>query len=75
MAEHKVGNAVVLAGVIMAIDGDVAVVKVDTSFPPGGTITVRLGNLPDDAPSEEDRIRDAMAEARAHPGRTVTITR
>lgn len=25
------------------------------------------------AASEEDRIRDAMAEAKAHPGRTVTI--
>lgn len=25
-----------------------------------------------DAPSDEDRIRDAMAEARDHPGRTIT---
>jgi hypothetical protein len=27
---------------------------------------------PDDAPSDEDRIRDAMAGARDHPGRTIT---
>lgn len=72
MAEHKIGNQVILAGVIMAVDADVAVVKVDRSFPPGGTITVKLGKLPDDAPSEEDRIRDAMAEAQDHPGRIVT---
>jgi hypothetical protein len=26
----------------------------------------------DGAPSDEDRIRDAMAEARDHPGRTIT---
>jgi hypothetical protein len=26
----------------------------------------------DAAPSDEDRIRDAMAEAQAHPGRTIT---
>jgi hypothetical protein len=25
-----------------------------------------------DPPSDEDRIRDAMAEARDHPGRTIT---
>jgi hypothetical protein len=25
-----------------------------------------------DAPSDEDRIRDAMTEAQAHPGRTIT---
>jgi hypothetical protein len=27
---------------------------------------------PGAAPSDEDRIRDAMAEARDHPGRTIT---
>jgi hypothetical protein len=27
---------------------------------------------PQDAPSDEERIRDAMAEAQDHPGRTVT---
>ena len=27
---------------------------------------------PDAAPSDEDRIRDAMTEAQDHPGRTVT---
>ena len=28
--------------------------------------------LSPDAPSDEDRIRDAMTEARDHPGRTIT---
>jgi len=28
--------------------------------------------LSPDAPSDEDRIRDAMTEAQAHPGRTIT---
>jgi hypothetical protein len=74
MAEHKVGNTVVLVGTIVEIQGDVALVQVDRSFPSGTTtIAVRLGKLPaDDAPSDEDRIRDAMAEARDHPGRTIT---
>jgi hypothetical protein len=34
-----------MCGTIVAIDGDVALVKVDRSFPQGGTITVRLGKL------------------------------
>lgn len=72
MAEHKVGNTVVLSGTIVQIEGDVALVRVDRSFPECDTIAVRLGKLPDDAPSDEDRIRDAMAGARDHPGRTIT---
>jgi len=72
MAEHKVGNQVVLCGTIVQIEGDIALVRVDKSFPDGGTITVKLGKLPDDAPSDEDRIRDAMAEARDHPGHVIT---
>lgn len=72
MAEHKVGNTVVMVGTIVAIDGDIALVQVDKSFPPGGTITVRLGRLTIDVPSDEDRIRDAMAEAQDHPGRVIT---
>jgi hypothetical protein len=63
MAEHKAGNTVVLVGTIVQIEGDVAVVRVDRSFPEGGTIAVRLGKLADTAPSDEDRIRDAMDQA------------
>jgi hypothetical protein len=101
MAEHKVGNTIVLMGTIVEIQGDVAVVRVDKSFPDGGTIAVRLGRLLEAhgvercaicgvvlrshdagdhpwtgiepcAPSDEDRIRDAVTEAQAHPGRTIT---
>jgi hypothetical protein len=71
MAEHAVGNMVVLTGTIVEIHGGVAMVRVDKSFPEGGTIAVRLGKLPS-GDTGEDRIRDAMAEARDHPGRTVT---
>jgi hypothetical protein len=47
MAEHKVGNTVVLVGTIVEIQGDVALVQVDRSFPSGTTtIAVRLGKLP-----------------------------
>lgn len=73
MAEHKVGNTVVLTGTIVEIQGDVALVQVDKSFPSGTTtIAVRLGKLPGGDPSDEDRIRDAMTEAMDHPGRTIT---
>jgi hypothetical protein len=77
MAEHKVGNTVVLVGTIVEIQGDVALVQVDKSFPSGTTtIAVRLGKLPaapyDTVHGDEDRIRDAMGEARDHPGRTIT---
>jgi len=72
MAEHKVGNTVVLVGTIVAIQDDVALVEVQRSFPPGGTVAVRLGTLPDLTASDEDRIRDAMTEAHAHPGHTIT---
>jgi hypothetical protein len=76
MAEHKAGNTVVLVGTIMQIEGDIALVRVDRSFPDGGTITVKLGELPaapyDAVHGDEDRIRDAMTEARDHPGRTIT---
>ena len=72
MAEHKVGNMVVLTGTIVEIQGDVALVQVDKSFPSGSaTIAVRLGKLPDPRNADEDRIRDAMTEAQAHPGRTI----
>jgi hypothetical protein len=75
MAEHKVGNMVVLTGTIVEIQGNVALVQVDKSFPSGTTtIAVRLGKLPagDGEASDEDRIRDAMAAAQDHPGRTIT---
>jgi hypothetical protein len=72
MAEHAVGNQVVLTGVILEIDGAVALVRVDRSFPPGGTVVVRLGKLPADEPSGEEKIREALAEAQDYPGRIVT---
>ncbi len=73
MAEHAVGNQVVLTGTIVEIEGNVALVQVDKSFPSGTTaIAVRLGKLPDDSPSEEDKIREAMRLAQENPGRTVT---
>ena len=75
MAGHKVGNTVVLVGTIVQIEGYVAVVRVDRSFPDGGTIAVQLGRLPAapyDEVHDEDRIRDAMTEARDHPGHVIT---
>ncbi len=78
MAEHKVGNTVVLAGTIVEIQGDVALVQVDRSFPSGTTtIAVRLGTLPAapygavHADHREELIREAMTEAQHHP-RTIT---
>jgi len=71
MAEHAVGNMVVLTGTIVEIDGGIALVRVDKSFPAGGTIAVRLGKLPP-AETDEDKIREAQAEAEAHPGRLIT---
>ena len=65
------GSQVALTGTIVELNGDVAVVKVDGSIPAGGTIIVRLSR-PDDGPSDEDRIRDAMAGAQDHPGRVIT---
>jgi hypothetical protein len=46
MAEHKVGNTVVLVGTIVQIDGDIAIVRVDRAVADRGTVTVRLGTLP-----------------------------
>ena len=74
MAKHAAGDTLILTGTITEIDGGIALVTVDGTFPSGGTVTMRLGKLPaageDDA--DEDRIRGAMAEAQAHPGRVVT---
>jgi hypothetical protein len=39
VAEHAVGNQVVMCGTIVELEGDIALVKVDKSFPAGGTIT------------------------------------
>ena len=63
---------VVLTGTIVEIQGNIAMVKVDRSFPEGGVIAVRLGALAVEVPSDEDRIRDAMTESHANPGRTIT---
>jgi hypothetical protein len=67
VAEHKVGNTVVLVGTIVQLEGNVAVVRVDRALTEHATIVVRLGTLPavpyDEAHGDEDRIRDAMTEA------------
>jgi hypothetical protein len=65
MAEHKVGNQVVLCGTIVWIEGGIALVEVDRAFPAGGTIAVRLGTLPAAGESDEDLIRRRMTEAQA----------
>ena len=65
MAEHKVGNQVVLCGTIVQIEGDVAVVRVDRALADNGTIVVRLGRLPAAGESDEDLIRRRMTEAQA----------
>jgi len=73
--EPAVGDQVTLTGTIVELLDDVALVRVDGTYPfPSGTTTiaVHLGKLSNDAPSDEDRIRDAMAEAQDHPGRTIT---
>jgi hypothetical protein len=72
MTGHKVGGTVVLVGTIVEIQGTVAMVRVDRSFPEGGVIAVRLGALAVEVPPDEDLIREAMTEARDHPGRTIT---
>jgi hypothetical protein len=72
MAEHTAGNQVVLCGTIVEIEGGVALVRVDRSFPAGGTIAVRLGMLPAAGESDEDLIRRAMVQAGKRPGRLVT---
>jgi hypothetical protein len=41
-----VGDLVVLKGTIIRRDGDVALVEVEKSYPPGGTVVVRLGKFP-----------------------------
>jgi hypothetical protein len=46
MAEHAVGDMVVLCGTIVEIDGGIALVRVDRASPAGGTVAVRLGTLP-----------------------------
>jgi len=72
MAEHKAGDTVILTATIVAFGVDVAVVRVDGAVG-DSTVVVRLGNLAvEDTPSDEDRIRDAMAEAQDHPGRIIT---
>jgi hypothetical protein len=51
--EHAVGSMVVLCGTITAVEGDIALVRVDRSFPAGGTVTVRLGT-PRAAPAADE---------------------
>jgi hypothetical protein len=47
--------------------------RVVAQFNQALVVMVERGDPAQDAvPSDEDRIRDAMAEARDHPGRTIT---
>jgi hypothetical protein len=73
MAEHAVGGQVVMCGTILAIEGNIALVLVDKSFPDGGTVTVRLGRLRDDGESDEDAIREITRAGMENPGRTAMI--
>jgi len=74
------GDPVILRGRIKSVQDGVALVEVYRSFPVGGTVAVQCGALELDetsdgtvaAPSDEARIREAMAEAQDHPGRIVT---
>lgn len=79
--DPKAGDPVILHGRIKSLMDGVALVEVYRSFPVGGTVAVQCGALeldetPDDGgivpESDEDRIRDAVAEAQEHPGRIVT---
>jgi hypothetical protein len=79
--DPAVGDPVILRGRILKIEEGVALVEVYRSYPVGGTVAVQCGALeldetPDDGgavpASDEDRIRDAMAEAQDHPGRMAT---
>lgn len=84
MAEQtdpQVGDPVILRGRIKSLSGGTALVEVCRSYPDGGTVAVQVGALELDetrlghgatAASDEDRIREAMAEAQDHPGRIVT---
>jgi hypothetical protein len=62
-----------LEGVHRADLGDWVIKGVKGEFYPcKPDIFAATYELVSDAPSDEDRIRDAMAEARDHPGRTIT---
>jgi hypothetical protein len=78
--DPQAGDPVILRGRIKSLIDGVALVEVYRTFPVGGTVAVQCGALEldetqdgGDVPeSDEDRIRDAMAEAKEHPGRVVT---
>jgi hypothetical protein len=80
--DPQAGDPVILRGRIKSLIDGVALVEVYRTFPVGGTVAVQCGALElDETPaaadsaapaSDEDRIRDAMAEAQEHPGRVVT---
>jgi hypothetical protein len=73
--DPQAGDPVILRGRIKSLIDGVALVEVYRTFPVGGTVAVQCGALELDetqddgaAPaSDEDRIRDAMAEAAEHP--------
>lgn len=84
-SDPAAGDPVILRGRIRKIDGDVAMVEVYRSYPTGitvavGTVAVQCAALERDesggdggaVPSDEEKIREAMAEAQDHPGRIVT---
>jgi hypothetical protein len=79
--DPAVGDFVIVRGQIKSIIDGVALIEVYRGYPVGANVAVQCGALdlaePADstavgAGSEEDRIRDMMAEAQAHPGRMVT---
>jgi hypothetical protein len=79
--DPAVGDPVILRGRILKIEEGVALVAVYRTYPTGGTVAVQCGALELDEThvdhdnqikGDEDRIRDAMAEAQYHAGRTIT---
>ncbi len=81
MSEPRTGDRVILHGEIIDVIAGVALVRVDRTFPVGGTVSVQCGVLELEppvaangaVPSEVDRIASAVQTAKEHPGRTVTV--
>ena len=81
MSEPTKGARVILHGEIIDIIAGVALVRVDRTFPVGGTVSVQCGVLELEptvaangaVSSETDRIAVAVRAAKEHPGRVVTV--
>jgi hypothetical protein len=71
--DHSQIHIPTLEGTMTASPGDWLIRGVKGEFYPcKPDIFAATYELVSDAPSDEDRIRDAMTEAHNHPGRTIT---